>query len=371
MKKKAQVIQKEKWKNAKRKQREAKTLPKDVEDATSKIAKARNRQKFAGNRRARKHKNLLHRNISILEKEKKNLNEKNEVLKRSVEKYKKRAQRLKISQKSNRSPSPNKRALQTMKNGREKIKRELSFSYILLKQLKINYNSAKSREKTSIARIVSGNIVKKYRCMKKLTPLISLQRLRANTENNQFILKKQKRISKKIKLLKEQIQEFFIDDEITTQSPNKKDFKTFKKEKEMKRYLNDTLQNLHKEFIKRFSNSISFHTFLKYKPFFVDYLKCNAKNTCACVKHLNMQLKLDKLKQLKIIESNNLSETVSCLTCNSERLEKCMLRLCSDCKNKKLHTIEYDSDLTTYYFKWSRIEEERINKKVKNTNLRP
>ena len=76
-----------------------------------------------------------------------------------------------------------------------------------------------------------------------------------------------------------------------------------------------------------------------------------------------MQLKLDKLKQLKIIESNNLSETVSCLTCNSERLEKCMLRLCSDCKNKKLHTIEYDSDLTTYYFKWSRIEEERINKK--------
>lgn len=92
------------------------------------------------------------------------------------------------------------------------------------------------------------------------------------------------------------------------------------------------------------------------------YLKCNARNTCACEKHLNMQLKLNKLRELKIIESNNVSEIMSNMTCGGKGLENCMLGLCLECKEKKLNTLEYDNTLTFYYYKWGRIEEERINK---------
>lgn len=66
---------------------------------------------------------------------------------------------------------------------------------------------------------------------------------------------------------------------------------------------------------------ISFNTFLKYKPFFVVYLKCNARDTCACQKHLNMQLKVDKLHELKIIGFKNLNGLMSILTCKGERSE--------------------------------------------------
>lgn len=364
MKKKDQVNQREKWKNAKRQQREAKKLQKNKDLIDDCTVSQKSNMKIAGARRARKNRKSLQTSIKQLEEDKQKLNEKNTSLKRIINKYKKRVQRLKISQKDNRSPSPNTRSLETIKKGPKSIKDELQFSYTLQKQVKSNYNAADSREKTTIARILSGKIIKKYQCMKKLTPLIiSTQRLRANADTPRFILKKQNRTSKKIMLLKEQIQQFFFDDEVTTQSPNKKDCITYKKEKKLKRYLNDTLSNLHKQFLKRFNQNISFPTFLKYKPFFVVYLKINARNTCACVKHLNMQLKLDKLKELKIVESNNLSETMSRLTCNNERLEECMLGLCLDCKKKRLHTLHYDPDLTTYYYKWSRTEEERINKK--------
>lgn len=367
MKKKDQEILRNKWKFAKQKQRQVKKLLNNNVDLTGESMSPNNSRKtlckVAGARRARTYRESLKNTIKKLEEDKQKLSEENTKLKRCASKYKKRSQRLKTSQKNNRSPSPNKRGMQTIKSGQAEIKSELRFSYALQKQIKENYNSAMSSEKTTIARSLAGKILKKYRCMKKLTPLISLQRLRANTDTSRYILKKQVRTSQKIKLLKEQVKEFFFDDEITTQSPNKKDFITFKKEKHLKRYLNDTLLNLHKKFLKRFNQNVCFSTFLKYKPFFVVYLKCNARNTCACVKHLNMQLKFDKLRELKIIESNNLTEMMSRLTCNNERLEKCMLGLCLDCKKKELHTLDYDIGLLTNYYMWARVEEERINKK--------
>ena len=83
---------------------------------------------------------------------------------------------------------------------------------------------------------------------------------------------------------------------------------TFKKEKKLKSFLHDRLLNLHKEFEKRTNIKMFFNIFLKHKPFYVVYIKCDSRITCACVKHLNMQLKLNKLNQVRIIKTNNFSE---------------------------------------------------------------
>lgn len=63
-------------------------------------------------------------------------------------------------------------------------------------------------------------------------------------------------------------------------------------------------------------------------------MKCNARDTCACQKHLNVQLKIDKLRELKIIDTKNLTELMARLTCNGERADNCMLRLCPQCQEK-------------------------------------
>ena len=79
-----------------------------------------------------------------------------------------------------------------------------------------------------------------------------------------------------------------------------------------------------------------------------------------------MQLKLDKLKELKKIESNNLSELMSSLTCNNERSDSCMLGLCTLCKTTKLPTLDYNPSLISYYYKCERVEETRTNEKGEN-----
>ena len=117
--------------------------------------------------------------------------------------------------------------------------------------------------------------------------MISAERIMRNKNITDIIIKKQKCKVKETAEL-QQLEQFFFDDEITTQSPNKKYFLTLKGEKKLKRYLNDTLLNLHKQFMIRFDKKMSFPTFLKYKPHYVVYMKCDARNTCACVKHLNL-----------------------------------------------------------------------------------
>lgn len=376
MTKKDQKAQRKKWRDAKRTQAKLKklqnnnTLTPSSNNETKfqveiiKQTPSKSPYKIAGIRKTRKNRESLQNKIENLEKINKELEEKNCTLKRESNRYKKKCQRLSDSSKKNEgSPSPNKKVNQIMNSSPKTIEKELRFSFALQKQIKNNYDTASPVEKTTIARSLAGKVIKKYQCMKRLTPLISLKRYRPHIHEPGFILKKQVRNKDEKAVFEKVTLEFFLDDEITTQSPNKNDFLTFKKEKRLKRYLNDTLSNLYIQFKQRTKIKICFNTFLKYKPFFVVYLKCNARNTCACVKHLNMQLKLDRLRELKIIESSNLSDLMSKLTCNSERAEKCMLALCLHCKIKMLTTFEYATDITSHYYIWDRAEEERMNKK--------
>ena len=61
--------------------------------------------------------------------------------------------------------------------------------------------------------------------------------------------------------------------------------------------------------------------------------------------------------------SKNLTELMSSLTCNGERSESCMLGLCEKYENKKLPTLPYEKNLSSFYYKWTRVDEERTNKK--------
>lgn len=198
--------------------------------------------------------------------------------------------------------------------------------------------------------------------MGHLSSMVSTKRFRYNASQPGVILSQQIRNKAKIEGLKKQIFEFLCDDENSTQSPNKNDVLSLKKQKQLKRYLNDTLQNLKNKFVKSKGKNISLNTFLKHKPFFVVYMKCDARDTCACPDHLNMQLKIDKLREWKIIESKNLSAMMADQTCEGKRMENCMLGWCDKCKNKKLKTLDYDAKIEAFYYKWNRVEEKRINK---------
>lgn len=69
--------------------------------------------------------------------------------------------------------------------------------------------------------------------------------------------------------IKHDVCHFLEQDENSRLAPGKKDTKTMNKDKRQKRFLNDTLQNLHKKFI----NESPYSHFCQFRPFWVVHLE--------------------------------------------------------------------------------------------------
>lgn len=223
MNSKEQKKQRQKWRIIKRRQRKVKknvNLTNDTENNESPIL-SKTPNKISGVRRARKNRYLNQLETKSLVEKIQKLEKEKFALKRRSETLKKRLQRSKTPQDEERSPTPSKKVARTMRLGTEEIKRQLNFSFALQKQIKVNYISASSAEKTAISRTLAGNIVKKYQGLKFLTGLVSLKRFRAHIDKPGIILKKQSRNELKKVFVSNKILEFLSDDEISTQSPDK------------------------------------------------------------------------------------------------------------------------------------------------------
>lgn len=112
---------------------------------------------------------------------------------------------------------------------------------------------------------------------------------------------------RELKLLTVQIQDgvikFLEEDENSRLAPGKKDCKTFKKVKKQKRYINDTMLNLHKKFVSSISYSISYSLFCRYRPFYVVYQNLSDRDTCQCKIHTNTEFIVSTLYKNKIISA--------------------------------------------------------------------
>nr|CAI5825839.1 unnamed protein product [Callosobruchus analis] len=84
----------------------------------------------------------------------------------------------------------------------------------------------------------------------------------------------------------------------------KKEFITRKTVKKQKRYLLDTVLNLFKKFVTG-NLKISYQTFCRLRPFLV--VKPNAQNrdTCLCIVHSNIDIKLGARHTANILTYNN------------------------------------------------------------------
>lgn len=87
------------------------------------------------------------------------------------------------------------------------------------------------------------------------------------------------------------IQIFFYRDVVSRATAGKKETVTKKRDKKQKRYLLDTLYNLHKRYVKEEGEKCSYQTFTRYRPFNVVFPKICDRNTCLCLQPSNIQHK--------------------------------------------------------------------------------
>lgn len=324
------------------------------------VTKRDSRQKQVGRKLVRKERAKVYRE---LRKQK----EDNKKLKAKLEKYKKRLQRERSKSSSKTSPSPGKHVRHLIGNEKvsPKIKKRLFAGYVLEKQLKSSVQSTtpKTKESQIMARVIGTKILRKYRMQKQFTSIISYNRNRKVLDNNiNFNRKSYFTIKAKEALA---IKKFFLSDQVSKMLPGKKDYVKKGQVKIQRRLLNDTLANLYTMFKEQTNINVSYTTFTRSRPFWVQKpTKCD-RETCACSKHENIELLVKALGSEKLIVFSSAHELLKSLVCSTSD-ENCMFGRCKKCVSNEVY-IDKDAQEVIKLSQWESIMEKKIIKGKEKT----
>lgn len=219
---------------------------------------------------------------------------------------------------------------------------------LLEEALKTTYKNSETTGKRVFKDMARQESVKKNRAVGYVTKLLGL---RGTIRQNKL-----KRY--KVPIIQQEIEAFFLRDDISRCTAGKKECRTHKKDKKQKRYLLDTLSNLYTIY-KEEGGKYSFSTFCKYKPFYVLSPSVSDRDTCLCVKHSNMDMMFNALKQKQIIQYQNMTDLISSMICERKSRE-CMNGECNNCNSKKIKyntESEKSDDLITWQ-RWERVSHE-------------
>ncbi|CAG4947564.1 unnamed protein product [Parnassius apollo] len=153
---------------------------------------------------------------------------------------------------------------------------------------------------------------------------------------------------------------YFEEDENSRMCAGKKEFVTKGKIRKQKRYLSDSLQNLHKKYLETNPQyKISYSAFCKLRPFWVRVPNVNIRETCLCKDHENMELVVVALRKNYLIVKKSANEILQSLCCDPRNVH-CLTKKCDSCKNKAINYKEFDNTKETHYFIWNKVKKTYI-----------
>lgn len=161
-------------------------------------------------------------------------------------------------------------------------------------------NLQERKKRNSLKTIVTNKVLKKYRLMRE----IGFEVLGLKSRIRKAIH------CKRHSVRNESIRNFYFRDDVSKASAGKKETITkYSEKKKKKRYLLDTMKNLHKKFLEE-GGKCSYTTFAANRPFYVVTHSIETRNTCLCKLHSNMKFKISTLKKMKIIETDQVNSLI-------------------------------------------------------------
>lgn len=132
-------------------------------------------------------------------------------------------------------------------------------------------------------------------------------------------------------------------------------------EENQKRFLLDTMKNLHVKLLAEHDESISYSLFCSLSPFWVFHPTLIDQETCMCKQHEHLRFIVQKLHHLKIINTFNPDELLKSITCNVECM-KCMYGECVVCKDLSCPVSgQYNDKSETTSVQWATVDKEHKN----------
>lgn len=165
----------------------------------------------------------------------------------------------------------------TSDENQEKIKKKLFELNLQTDSLKTVYSNADSNKtKAVLKKVVKNEITSRYKMKNTISAKLGIDRIR-----------KRQPISNRMRIKTihtEEIKSFFCRDDVSRATAGKQETKTQHKNKKQKRYLIDSMLNLHMKY-RQEGGKLSYATFVRLKPFYVQRPNINDRNTSACTKH--------------------------------------------------------------------------------------
>ena len=284
---------------------------------------------------------------------------------RRAEKWKKRCQRIEATfRPKNVSPSPKTTVTKILKGCRvtAAVRKRLEYNECIQKQLKHNAKEAATQsEKQALARSLSGHIIRKYKMQSKCRPLVSWWHAKHFSQSQSRI--RAARNSALSAVQRKQVRSFLEQDANSRMCAGKREYVVKQGQKEQKRYLCDTLLNLHRKFCLQHTNVMSYATFCRLRPFWIVEPKAKDRETCGCVRHDNMRFLTSKLSMLGLIgpkTPRDLCETLVCYTGS----KSCMYGECLDCQDRSIVKLQpTDTNNETFFYRWNTKSVNRVRAK--------
>ncbi|KAL1258954.1 hypothetical protein QQF64_009531 [Cirrhinus molitorella] len=316
------------WRRAQRQSRERKevikdqvTPPQSPEDAPQ---SEMSRQGTAGRKKARRRESKLYREIQALKEALKKQ-------KRKTDKFRKRCERQHKDTESPRSKTQ--RLLGSIPVSRE-VHKTLVFHHALIHNISKTYASTKQKNiRKMITTLVTGKILKKYKLKYELREALAISRKQL-TNSDQCILSNKLKYRSLCHRLHNRVLSFMTRDENSRLTAGKSQTITRGKIKKQKRFLNDTMKNLHRRFLFESPDcKISYSLFCRMRPFWVVQPSIADMESCLCKVHENLGFLVEKLHSLRLIGSTDLEEMAESVCCDPNSKD-CMYNECPACKNK-------------------------------------
>jgi hypothetical protein len=221
-----------------------------------------------------------------------------------------------------------------MSRSPSKVRHTLVFHHALVQELHDTNSSSRSyQEKQILSKVMSGKVLKKYKLLSMSRHEFGLRRrqiLRNKAKETGLHYLPRKYVRFKMDDAKQVVEQFFLEDINSRASAGKNETITRNKDKKQKRYLSDTVKNLHKKFCVQ-KGKMSYSSFRKFRPFWV--VESMERDTCACKKCENVKLKVKALHRLGELCTQDPSVLLSQIRC-SPNSQSCMYNECKLCRSK-------------------------------------
>lgn len=292
---------------------------------------------------------------------------------RKANRYKKRYERVLKKAKKSVSPKDTPRSktrkLLRYMNVSSEVRKTLVFHNAVMDDLRDKYKLSKTlNEKRRLACIVMGKRIMNCRLQQH-----SQDQLGFTCKTWQSFKRRESIVSgsvalrvrdMSVKLLQNSVRDFFLRDDVSRNTAGKKECITVNKRKMQKRFITDTLQNIHRKFLSENPLvKISYSLFCKLRPFWVLLPNASNRDTCLCKLHENLQFIVSRLSSRQILNTTNCEQLADSCACQPTS-KICMYGACGVCTDKH---VEFERELNVdeyvEYSQWVSVSEQKINKK--------